>query len=341
MPAQQASITEAHNWIVYGHDWAVNHLRKAIANDRTRHAYLITGVDNIGKRTLAYAFAMALNAPHPDVPGDIDYETRHAKKIMSGNHPDIVLTERDEKTGALKIAAVRDLTGKLALKPYEAPYRVAILDDFQFARPQAQDALLKTLEEPAASSVLLVLASSTDGILSTITSRCQVLNLRPLSVAGTRDVLETQYHVPGPDADLLARVSGGRVGWAIQAAAPESDLLAQRTEALDALEEVVQRNRAGRFDMADALGRDKLAIPAILDLWITYWRDVVMISTGASVPLTNIDREDALISLAGNTSPEAAARALRATREAAATILRTNTNARLVLEVMFLDYPGL
>ena len=199
----------AHNWPVYGHDWAVNHLRKAIAHDRTRHAYLFAGVDNIGKRTLAYSFAMALNAPLPGEPGNIDHDQRAARNIKGGSHPDIVLSERDEKTGALKIDAVRALTTKLALKPYEAAYRFAIIDDFQFARPQAQDALLKTLEEPAETSILLILASSTDGVLSTITSRCQVMNFRPLSVDATRRALENQHHVPPPDADLIARVSGG------------------------------------------------------------------------------------------------------------------------------------
>ena len=172
-----------HNWLVYGHDWAVNHLRKAIQNDRTRHAYLITGIDGIGKRTLAYTFAMALNSPAPDDPGNIDYDDRAAKIIMSGNHPDMVLSQLDEKTGALKIEQVREVTTKLSLRPYEARFRVAILDDFQNARPQAQDALLKTLEEPADTAVLLVLARSTENLLPTITSRCQLLTPAPAPTA--------------------------------------------------------------------------------------------------------------------------------------------------------------
>ncbi len=335
------TIQTVHNWPVYGHDWAVDHLRKAIAHERTRHAYLFAGVDSIGKRTLAYSFAMALNAPLNGEPGNIDHDQRAARNIRGGSHPDIVLSERDEKTGALKIDAVRALTTKLSLKPYEAAYRVAILDDFQFARPQAQDALLKTLEEPAETSVLLVLASSTDSILSTITSRCQVLNMRPLSVEATRTILENQYHVPPPDADLIARVSGGRVGWAIQAADPESELMENRATALNVLEDALQTNRAGRFNLADELGKDKLAALPVLELWITYWRDVLLKAGGTSLPITNTDREDALVALAGNVPMTEATRALLATREARATLQRTNTNARLVLEAMFLDYPGL
>jgi DNA polymerase-3 subunit delta' len=330
-----------HNWPVYGHDWAVNHLRKAIQHGRTRHAYLIAGVDNIGKRTLAYSFAMALNAPHPTEVGNIDFETRAAKRIISGNHPDMVTTERDEKTGALKIAAVRDLTSKLSLKPFEAKYRVAILDDFQFARGQAQDALLKTLEEPAETSVLMILASSTDNILSTITSRCQIINLRPLSIDDTRHVLETQHDLPTNDADLLARVSGGRVGWAIQAAAEESALLDDRDVALNTLEDALGHNRAGRFALADQMGRDKLAVLPVLDLWLTYWRDVLMVSSGANLPLTNADRQETILSIAHQMDRDAAAAALSATRDTRSLLQHTNTNPKLALEVMFLDYPGL
>ena len=330
-----------HNWRLYGHDWAVNHLRKGIQHGRTRHAYLIVGIDGLGKRTLAYNFAMALNAPAPDGSGNIDYETRAAKVTMSGNHPDMVLSQLDEKTGALKIEQVREVTTKLSLRPYEANYRVAVLDDFQNARPQAQDALLKTLEEPAETAVLLVLARNTEALLPTITSRCQLLHLRPVPLETVRAVLEREYEVPPPDADLIARVSGGRIGWAVAAAQTDSPVLEQRASALDALAEALAHNRAGRFGLADDLGRDKLGVQPILALWVTYWRDVLLAASGSDLPLTNIDREEHIWAVADALSVEEAADALDATREALRLLAETNTNPRLALEVMFLDYPGL
>lgn len=331
----------SHNWFIYGQDWAVNHLRKAIVNNRARHAYLFSGIDAIGKRTLAYNFAMALNAPHPAEPGNINFDNSAAKRIMSGNHPDIVLSKTDEKTGALKIEQIREVTTKLALKPYEARYRVAILEDFQNARPQAQDALLKTLEEPAETSVLMVLARGTEGILPTITSRCQVLNLRPLSIDQVRAVLEREYQVPPPDADLIARVSGGRIGWALDAIQEDSPALAQREQALDMLENLLTRNRIRRFDEADGLGRDKNALFPLLELWMTYWRDVLLVTNGTSLPLTNIDREANIRDLAAQISADEAVHALRATQNTLNILQHTNTNTRLAMEVLFLDYPGL
>ncbi len=330
-----------HNWPVYGHDWAVDRLRRAIVNDRLRHAYLFVGIDAIGKRTLAYSLAMALNAPHTDETANIDLESNTARRVMSGNHPDIVLSQLDEKTGALKIEAVRDVTSKLALRPYEARYRVAILDEFQNARPQAQDALLKTLEEPAETALLVVLARSSDSILSTITSRCQTLSLRPLPVDDVRRILEQQYSVAPPEADLIARVSGGRVGWAIDAAQPDSPALQQRETALNMLEEALRHQRKGRFDIAEGLGRDKQGLFPLLELWMTYWRDVMLVASGTNLPLTNIDREDAVRDLAAALTTDEAAAALSVTRETLTTLQRTNTNPRLAVEVMFLDWPGL
>ncbi|MEL6268744.1 MAG: DNA polymerase III subunit [Chloroflexota bacterium] len=330
-----------HNWTLRGHDWAVNHLRKGIANGRTRHAYLFAGIDGVGKRTLAYNFAMALNAPHPHEPGNIDYDSRAAKRTMSGNHPDIVLSFLDEKTGALKIEQVREVSSKLALRPFEAKYRIAILDDFQNARPQAQDALLKTLEEPAETSLLLLMASGTEGILSTITSRCQIINLRPVPVDMVRRTLEQEHHVPPPDADLIARVSGGRIGWAIAACEPDSPILRARDEALALLEQVLTQTRIGRFDVADKLGRDKLGVLPILELWMTYWRDVLMVANGVVFDITNVDRQENIRDVAALAGSDGAESALKATRNTLGTLRTTNTNARLALEVMLLDYPGL
>jgi DNA polymerase III subunit delta' len=335
----ETKTTTSPNWRVYGHEWAVAHLRKAIVHERTRHAYLITGIDAIGKRTLAYHFAMALNAPHPGQPGNIDYDASIARRIMSGNHPDIILSQLDDKTGALKIEQVREISTRLALKPYEARCRVAILDDFQNARGEAQDALLKTLEEPAQTAVLLVLTRNTEGILSTITSRCQVLNLRPPALDTVRTVLEREHGLAPPDADLVARVSGGRIGWAIAAAQPDNPALDQRNQALDLLEDTLTQRRPQRFALADDLAKDKLAVLPLLELWLTYWRDLLLVVSGADLPLTNIDREASLHKLAQLTDLDAATLALNVTRGTLRTLQHTNTNTRLALEVMFLDYP--
>jgi DNA polymerase-3 subunit delta' len=328
-----------HHWPIYGHDWAVEHLRKSIANARIRHAYLIVGSESIGKETLARALAMTLNCTHEDENARPCGQCSSCKRIASGNHPDIIYSELDAGTGALKIEEVRSVTSKIALKPYEARYRIAILRDFDHARPQAQDALLKTLEEPPPQALLILLAPSTESLLPTITSRSQVIHLRPLPTEVIHDVLVNEKQVPDDQAELLARLSGGRMGWVMNALA-EPAMLDQRTEALNLLENLIPMNRAKRFEVAESLSKDKLALYPLLELWQSYWRDILLMCQGAGANPANIDRLDSLRQIANQTTADEALTAIQATRTLLSN-LSTNLNLRLAIEVMFLDYPGL
>ncbi len=328
-------IATTHHWPIYGHDWAVEHLRRGMAHGRTRHAYLIVGPESVGKNTLAHALAQALNCT--DENARPCGHCRSCMLIASGNHPDILYSQLDG--AVLKIEEVRSVTSRIALKPYEARYRVAILRDFDRAQPRAQDALLKTLEEPPPNAVLILLAPTTDSLLSTIVSRSQVISLRPIPAEVIQAMLVERWNADPEQAALLARLSGGRMGWAIRALEDPS-LLDQRQEALDLLEQAVSLNRAGRFALAEDLSKEKLGLAPLLELWQTYWRDVLLISEDSDVPITNIDREDSLRQLARQIAPEDALKALNATRETLRQLVY-NLNLRLALEVMFLDYPGL
>lgn len=333
--------TEAvtHHWPVYGHDWAVAQLHKSIAHERVRHAYLITGTESIGKNTLAHAFAQALNCTAPDVSARPCGECRACQHIAGGSHPDMLYAELDENTGALRIEAVRAVTRSIAMKPFEARYRIAIFQHFDRAQPRAQDALLKTLEEPPPHAVLILLARATESLLPTITSRSQIVALRPVALNLIRDVLVTQYNADRDHAELLARLSAGRIGWAIHAL-HDDELRAGRDQALDMLENCLTQRRAGRFALAEDLSRDKLALAHLLELWQTYWRDLLLLCTGSDIPPANSDRLVPLQRLALSLTTDEVLRALNATR-ALLDNLQYNLNLRLALEVLFLDYPGL
>jgi DNA polymerase-3 subunit delta' len=325
-----------NNWHVYGHNWAVDHLRKAMAHDRVRHAHLFIGAESVGKETLARSFAMALNCTNPNV--QPCGECSSCRRILSGNHPDILYSERDSDTSPLKIEEIRSVAQRLAFKPFEARYRVAIFRDFDMAQPRAQDALLKTLEEPAPHAMLILLTRSLEAILPTITSRSQVLHLRPASVETVYQVLREGYHVDDEQASLLARVSGGRIGWALRAL-QQPELLEQRAQALDLLEATLSMNRAQRFEQAGDLAKDKAALVTLLELWQTYWRDALLVATYSAIEPTNIDRLRTLEKLNERYQAETMLAALNATRSTLQ-MLTTNANVRLALEVMFLDYPA-
>lgn len=336
----------ATTWPVFGHDWAVQYLTKGLIHRRVRHAYLIVGPRSIGKWTLAHAFAMALNCEAPDVAGRPCLNCPACKKIQRGSHTDLIYSETDATTGTLKIDAVRGVARLLAMKPYEGRYRVAIMDDFHMAAGPAQDALLKTLEEPPPHAVLILLATSGEPILSTITSRSQVIRLRPVARGVIRDVLMAQYNLDAHRADQVARFSGGRIGWAIEAA-QNPEALEIRDEALDLLIALLGQPRRGRFDLAASLQRDaqknkqeRANVARLLELWLTFWRDLVLHLSGGDVPLTNIDRQAAIQQLAYDVTLDDALKAVHATQQALDR-WQLPLNLRLALETLFLAYPGL
>lgn len=335
-------MAEGHNWPVYGHDWAVEHLQKAMRHGRVRHAYLITGPESVGKRTLAHAFVMALNCAQEDFTARPCGQCRSCKRVFSGNHPDLIYAENDPQTGTLKIDAIRAATRLLALKPFDSRYRIALFEDFDRAQARAQDALLKTLEEAPPHALLILLAPSTDKILPTILSRCQHIALRPVA----SEVISAVLAWHGADetrAAQLARLSAGRIGWALSALHDES-IYQNHETALDMLVEVIGSDRARRFKVAEGLakdaGKDRHSLRMLLDLWMTYWRDMLLLTLDSPVKPSNSHRRAEMERLMVGMSPADARQALAATRRMVA-LLDTNANLRLGLEVMFLDYPGL
>ncbi len=329
------------DWGVVGHEWAIHHLQKSLLHGRARHAYLFAGPSSIGKTTLARAFAARLNCLHEDEAARPCGECRACQKIASGNHPDIALVEAEEVGGTLKIEQVRELMHRLSLRPYEGRYRVGILRRFHEARPQAADALLKTLEEPPPYVVLLLTAENVNLLPKTILSRCQPLRLRPVPVSQVAAALESRWGAEPERAELLAQLSGGRMGWAVRALT-DPDALTFRDVALDDLEHILAENRVGRFERAQTLAnpKRKAELRETLVLWQSFWRDVILVLSESRVSPVNRDRRALLNRLARELPLEEATAALQATR-ACLDDVGTNVNNRLAVEVMLLAYPGL
>ncbi|MCY3917897.1 MAG: hypothetical protein OXG49_17990 [Chloroflexi bacterium] len=334
-------IAAAERWGIIGHDWAADLLRRSLLHRRQRHAYLISGPPSLGKRALALAFAKALNCEHDDITGRPCGACRSCRAISRGHDPDIIIA-KGEDGAPLKIEAIRDVARLLALKPYSARYRIAIFEDFDLVAPQAQDALLKTLEEPAAQAIMIVLASSVERVLPTIRSRAQSIPLRPAPL----QLIKAALVARGCDedrADLVARLSSGRIAWALNAI-KDDELLAFRREMLDELREIIEGGRLARIKAAERLskrvGKDKAALRDILEIWLTYWRDVLLQSHDCPVKPCNSDRADEIRSLAARTSSRDAQDALAATLRTI-DALATNANIRLALDALLLEYPGL
>jgi DNA polymerase-3 subunit delta' len=321
-------------WPVIGHEWAVLSLDRAISDDRPAHAYLISGPPRIGKTTLARALALALNCRSANSARPCG-QCRSCQLIGAGKHPDVQLIEPD---GAhVKIDQVRVLQHDLALRPVEGRYRVAIFDQFEVATTEAQNALLKTLEEPPDYVVLIVLASDPELLLPTIVSRCQQVPLRPLTLTQVREALIKKWNVEASQADLLAHLSGGRLGWAVSAANDSSVMLA-RAKYLDDLESLLKADRVARFAYAEDLTKKSDLARDAIDLWRTWWRDVLLASSGSSAELVNIDRAEQIQALARHVALNQAKAAADACGRALWQMDR-NVTARLAVEVLLLDFP--
>ncbi len=349
-PGERAAMgyNAAMAWSILGHAWAIDLLRRHLRAGGVRHAYLFTGPDQVGKRTLAVAFAQALTCPEAPEPGEACGRCRTCETMRAGTHPDLSIVRLVPGDSEIKIDQVRELQRQLALTPRQAARRIALLVDFDAANESAQNALLKTLEEPAEKVVLLLTAGSSAGLLPTLLSRCEVLNLRPVNPAVIERALKDDGE-PAERARLLAALSAGRPGLG-RALQSDSEQLARRSAALDEMGRLLSANRGERFAAAEAWARKRKSneeldavrrrAGELLGTWLTLWRDALLVSHAAQDHLANPDRQADLERLAGSCSREMLAAGVSALRTALDRLDRY-ANIQLTLETLMLDLPRL
>ena len=334
------------DWDLLGHEWAAHLLQQHVARQEARHAYLFAGPPGAGRRSLALRFAQAINCTQPPQPGIPCRSCRNCSQIERLQHPDLSILQSDPDNRTIKVEAVRELQRSLSLAPYQAGYRVALLLRFQDATPSAQNALLKTLEEAPPRVILLLTADSPDVLLPTIVSRCEVLRLRPLAPEALAAALQERWKLPADQARQLAHLSGGRVGQALQLH-NHPELLEQHQAWIAEGFDLLTMKRRERFAYVEKLtkdgDRDKLR--AVLQAWLSLWRDVMlaaasMVAAGTASDLANLRFESQIRQLGESTGLPAAA-ACTAAVEKALLGLDLSLNARLLLEVLMLDWPHL
>jgi len=325
-------------WHIVGHVWAVRQLQTAIERDEVPHALLISGPDNVGKMTLARLLAGALlcKGQADERPCGVCLACR---KLASGNHPDFMPVEPEEEGGALKIDQIRAVERFLALTPNESARKIALINAFERATIGAANALLKTLEEPPAYAHLILLAQDAEVLLPTIVSRSQQIVLRPLATTTVEQALRERWNVPAERAAHLARISGGRMGWAIRAAT-EAAYHQRMEDALALLLALLDQDVPTRFDTALALTRDaSVNVGETLEYWLTGWRDVLLIQTDNAKRAVHQQQHTALTQIAQHVPLPATVRTLKAL-EGCQEALQRNANPQLALENLLLNLPG-
>ncbi|MCL0097333.1 DNA polymerase III subunit delta' [Dehalococcoidia bacterium] len=333
-------------WQVIGQTSAVDSLKRSLADGRLAHAYLFVGPPHVGKMTLAITLAQALNCPAEDKPCG---ECRSCRRIAWGKHSDVQVIARAEtetRRGSsvrkeISIDQIREMQHNVSLKPYEGDQRLIIIDGAEHMSAEAANSLLKTLEEPPPSTTFTLLAVDEGSLLPTIVSRCQRLRLSPQPVPAVKQALVERWGVPSERADLLARICHGCIGWAISAIDNE-EALAKRSAHLDSLISLSRGDVSERFvfaaQLATQFGKDRASVGKQLELWLTWWRDLLLMKNGCVEFITNTDRREALQEAAAQYPLSAIGRMLKSIRETVQQ-LEQNPNPQLALEVLMLNLP--
>ncbi|MBM3942348.1 MAG: DNA polymerase III subunit delta' [SAR202 cluster bacterium] len=333
-------------WPIHGQDHLLRQLEPALTQGRLAHAYLLAGPPHVGKMALALALAQAVNCLAGL--GAPCGSCTQCRRIALGQHADVrvVGVGQGQDGGPTRtvigIGDVREALRQASLKPYEGKCTVIIFDGAEAMSAEAANALLKTLEEPPPQVLLLLLTTDADSLLPTIRSRCRSLDLRPLAKHQVAAALAARPQTSPEQAERLARLSRGCLGWAFNALT-DPDYLEQREAELEQVRQICQAGLEGRFsyaaDLAARFSRDREPARATLYLWLRWWRDLLLVKEGVEAYVQDQERLSELrLQAAQLTTPQVVEfiKALYQSLDA----LERNASPRLAMEVLMLKVPA-
>jgi len=298
-------------WQLVGQTRVVSFLQRSLERGTLAHAYLLVGPPQVGKMTLALDLARALNCEAAEAPCGT---CESCQKIASAKHADVQIIDLAgvRNSGEAKfqteisIDQIRDLQHSASLPPFEGTFKVFIIDGAELLSHEAANSLLKTLEEPVGKVIFILLTTSDRLLPTTIVSRCQRLELMPLAATEIESALHGRVDIETAKAKLLASLSEERFNYA--------------------------------FQLATKFSRNREPVRETLDLWLSWWRDLLLIKAACPNLITNADLEATLISHAQGYRL-GQIRDFISSIELALEQLKQNANPQLALEVLMLSIP--
>ena len=318
---------------IIGQEQIKEHLRNAIITDKVSHAYIINGEKSSGKEFIAKVFAMALQC---EKGGEEPCQECHScKQALSANHPDIIRVTH-EKPNTISVDDIRaQVNNDVGIKPYSGPRKIYIINEAEKMTPQAQNALLKTLEEPPAYAVILLLTANVNSLLPTILSRCVVLNMKPVADELVKKYLMEQLQVTDYKAEVCVAFARGNIGKA-KALASSEDFENVKAEALALLKYIQDMELNEIIAAIKKITEYKLEINDYLDICAIWYRDALLFKATHDVNhLVFREEIQALRRTAQHSSYEGIETILKAL-ETAKRRLDANVNFELTMELLML-----
>ncbi len=316
-----------------GQEHIKDHFQKAISNKKISHAYILSGESGMGHKLLAEAFALTLLCESGRT---VPCLTCHScKQVLSGNHPDLIYVIH-EKPASIGVDDIRkQINDTIMIRPYSSQYKIYIVDEAEKMTIQAQNALLKTIEEPPSYVIIILLTTNQNTFLPTILSRCIQLKLKPLKDSIIRDYLINKLSVPETKADIYAAFARGNMGRAVK--------IAQSEEFKHMYEELIHVLRNIRdMDISMLLGfikkmkEDNLDLIECLDFMQIWYRDALMFKVTKDANLLIFkDEYSAINEMSQKTGYDGFENILEAIDKAKVR-LEANVNMELAMELMFL-----
>lgn len=315
------------------HEQIKEHFQNAAAIGKVSHAYILSGEAGMGKKTLANAFAMTLLCEEE---GKEPCMHCHAcKQVLAGNHPDLIYVTH-EKPASMGVDDIREqINDTIMVRPYSSQYKIYIVDEAQKMTVQAQNALLKTIEEPPAYAVIMLLTTNPDAFLQTILSRCVQLKLKPLKDSVVKGYLEDKLQVKDVQAEIYSAFARGNLGKAIHLAQSE-DFKMMYEEILRLLKEIKDMDISQLLDVIRKLKDDNTDIKECLDFMQMWYRDILMYKTTKDLNLLIFKDEFSAVKKAASLSSYEGLERILEAIDKARVRLDANVNMELVMELLLL-----
>lgn len=318
---------------ILGNDMVKEHFKKAIENHKISHAYILTGEAGMGRKSIANAFAMTLLC---EKGGSEPCMVCHScKQVLGGNHPDLIYVSH-EKPGSIGVDDIREqINDTIMIRPYSSYYKIYIVDEAEKMTVQAQNALLKTIEEPPSYAVIILITTNQEAFLPTILSRCVQLKLKPLKDFTVKSYLTEHLNVPEKDAEICAAFARGNLGKAIHLAASE-DFKELYRKVMTIIKNIGTMDIVMLLDCIREIKEQNFEIGEVLDLMQLWFRDVLMYKVTKDLNLLIFRDEYKMINEMGQKYDYAGLEQILGAIDTARTRLDANVNMELVMELLLL-----